>query len=145
MRQTYTITFLLSIVFLTLSCKKESITESYKARLTGSWSLTKSTEIATDDKGNTLSTNVLAPITPPSILTLLNSGIYYNYSGTDVIKGIWEPSSDETKIIYDKAGTDERYYKVIKLTSGEFSALGPYRLDNKQYFAGKLYQYDMIK
>lgn len=144
MRQTFIFTTLLACL-LFISCKKQTVVEPFKDRLIGSWSLTKSTELTTDDKGSTLSSKVLDPIVPPAILTLLSNGVYYNYAQPNVYKGTWEPSTDETKIIYDKAGSEERYYKVVKLTSSEFSALGPYKLNNQQYFAGKLYQYDMIK
>jgi hypothetical protein len=137
-----TATLLVAFTFLS-SCKKTNITLTPTETITGAWSVSGVIEKSTDNNG-TVTSSTTIPVTQPSGITnLLASGKYYTYPSSS--SGSWELSSDGKKIIYDRNGTDERYYKITELTLAKWVSVGPYRLDDKQYFSNKIYEYSAIK
>jgi hypothetical protein len=148
MKKTLIFSLLVS-AFLITSCSKESNTTSTKTpkeMITGIWSVTSASEKTTDAKGAILSSSALSVSAVPSLTSLQATGKYYTYSHTAAGgSGIWELSADSKNIIYDKGTVDERYYKITELTETKWLSIGPYRLNDAQYFSGKLYEYGSTK
>jgi hypothetical protein len=151
MKKTLIFSLFVSALMVT-SCTKETTTtpttstKTPKEMITGIWSVTSSSEKTTDSKGTVLSSNSLPVSEPPTLTSLQANGKYYTYSNTIAGgSGIWELSADSKKIIYDKGSSDERYYKITELTETKWLSIGPYRLNDAQYFSGKLYEYGSTK
>jgi hypothetical protein len=147
MKKTLIFSLLVSALMVA-SCTKESTTSTKtpKEMIYGIWSATSASEKTTDAKGVILSSTALSVSAVPSLISLQADGKYYTYSHTAAGgSGIWELSADSKNIIYDKGRTDERYYKITELTETKWLSIGPYRLNDVQYFSGKLYEYGSTK
>lgn len=101
----------------------------------GRWDIGSSYEKTIDAAGNILS-SVLLPASY-GVTSVFQNGVYTTLTSS----GKWELSVDGTKFIGDKGAADERYYKIIALSTTEWKEIGPYRLDGTPYFGNKLYEY----
>jgi hypothetical protein len=155
MKKTLIFSLLASALMFT-SCTKDAqdktiatpttVTKTPKELIIGIWAVTSSSENLTDSQGSILSSRSLPLSAVPSLTSLQADGKYFTYSHTAAGgSGTWELSTDSKKIIYDKGSVDERYYKITELTETKWLSIGPYKLNDAQYFSGKLYEYGAKK
>ncbi len=139
--------FLVSVVALTsfFSCKYSNAVSNNnntpKTLIQGAWIVTKATEKTLDESGKVVRKTDIPLDSPAPIVSLASNGTYQAGSST----GTWQLSADNSKLIYDKGRSDERYYINTTLTSSRWVAEGPYTPDGKLYLYDKKYEYSHKK